>query len=66
MTHDQFLVGMRIKQKVDEGDGPQWFYGHVEEVHTDYILIQWPDIMDPVKHTAEEWDSIKIGNPGVE
>jgi len=66
MTHDQFQVGMRIKQKLDEGDGPQWFYGHVKEVHPDRIVIKWPDIDEPIAHYQDEWDSIKVGNPGVE
>lgn len=66
MTKEQFYVGQRIKQKVDEGHGPQWFYGHVKEIGDDYVLIQWPDIMDPVKHMSHEWPDIKLGNPGVE
>lgn len=66
MTKDQFYLGQRIKQKVDEGEGPRWFYGHVKEIYDDHVLIQWHDIIDPVKHTAEEWPDIKVGNPGVE
>lgn len=66
MTKDQFYVGQRIKQKVDEGHGPQWFYGHVKEINEDHVLIKWPDIDEPVKTPADEWPEIKVGNPGVE
>lgn len=66
MQHSEFYVGQRIKQKLDEGHGPQWFYGHVKEIHPDHVLIKWPDVDEPVKHYSEEWPEIKVGNPNVD
>ena len=66
MKHDEFKVGMRVRQKVDEGDGPITTYGKITEVNADHIVIDWNDIDEPLKHFDDEWDSIKPGQPGDE
>jgi len=66
MKKHEFYIGQRIKQRNDDGDGSYWAYGHVKEIHDDYILIQWNDIYEPVKHYDDEWDSIKKGLPTVD
>jgi hypothetical protein len=59
MTQDQFKIGMRIRQRVDDGDGPYNAYGHIKKIDPDGVWIKWPDIDELVKHPPQEYESIK-------
>lgn len=61
MKKEQFYIGQRVKQKdPDEG---YMVYGHVTEIRSNSIVIQWGDLPNPVEHMEDEFPFIFDGNP---
>jgi ribosomal protein L35AE/L33A len=64
MTHEEFYVGQRVKQKdPDEG---YMCYGRIVEVKEKSIVVKWndPELGELIaEHFEDEYDSIKNGVP---
>ena len=60
MKHEEFKTGMQVKMK-DPDDG-KTYTGFIVQVTENSVVIQWPDITEPVEHFSEEFGEIHPAN----